>query len=139
MEIKELLGKTLTAINVNEKNGRDTIHFVVEGGNDYVMYHKQDCCESVSIDDINGDLDDLIGSPIMFADSATADDWDYSPFFDDDDYDNNSCTWTYYKLATIKGYVDICWYGSSNGYYSESVDFEEVGSEDDLSGIKQNN
>ena len=138
MEIKELLGKTLTAINVNGKNGRDTIHFVVEGGNDYVMYHKQDCCESVSIDDINGDLDDLIGSPIMIAE-VNANDWAYSPSFDDDYDDDNSCTWTYYKLATIKGYVDIRWYGSSNGYYSESVDFEEVGSEDDLSGIKQNN
>ena len=135
MDIKAMLGKTLTAINVNGRNGRDTIHFVVEGGNDYVMYHEQDCCESVSIDDINGDLDDLIGSPIRVAEQNTSD-WAYSPNFDED---GDSCTWTFYKLATIKGYVDIRWYGSSNGYYSEYVDFAEVGSEDDWSGIKQNN
>ena len=128
-EIKDLIGKVLTEV----KNNNDELIFVCDNGKQYKMLHQQDCCESVSIDDINGDLQDLVGSPIILAEEASnevlkfkSDGW-YSKKDNEGNYDSESCTWTFYKLATIKGYVDIRWFGESNGYYSESVDFIEVG------------
>lgn len=112
-EISVLKGKTLTKI---EKKGNDELFFHTTEGEVYRMFHYQDCCESVSIEDIIGDLDDLIGEPIAMAEEIV------ERGEDDDGWD--SVTWTFYKFATVKGYVTIRWYGSSNGYYSESVDFE---------------
>lgn len=136
-EITDLIGKVLTEV-INQDN--DELIFVCEDGKKYKMYHGQDCCESVSIDDINGDLQDLVGSPITLAEEVSNEDFEnaftakfknvegsYSKKDDEGNYEPESCTWTFYKLATIKGYVDIRWYGESNGYYSESVNFIEVG------------
>ena len=111
-----LVGKTL--VSVDAKEGADTALLVCSDGSRYRMSHVQDCCESVIINDVVGDVDDLIGSPILMAEESTS---DQSP---EGLYSNpESQTWTFYKLATIKGYVTIRWWGTSNGYYSESVDF----------------
>lgn len=115
-DISVLLGKTLEKITVADSE----IVFRVSGNNDeqYKLYHRQDCCESVYIEDIIGSLSNLIGSPILMAEEI-------GNYQNLDEY-SNSKTWTFYKLATIKGYVTICWIGTSNGYYSESVDFCQI-------------
>ena len=121
--VSELLGKILTHIEVGPDN--DEIIFTSDDGTQYKMYHEQDCCEDVSIDDINGDLNCLLNSPILQAEESTNDDNPKSEW-------EGSWTWTFYKLATIKGYVTIRWYGASNGYYSESVDFVRLDKEVNL-------
>jgi hypothetical protein len=115
-----LAGKTLAAIN---KEGDGRLVFVCTDGYVYGMDHQQDCCESVTIDDITGDLADVIGSPLLIAEERSSDENPQGiaiPEYQD------SFTWTFYELATNKGSVTIRWYGESNGYYSESVDFYKI-------------
>lgn len=70
--------------------------------------------DDVYIEDIVGDLNDLIGTPMLMAEMSTNSD---PPA---EDYDS-SYTWTYYRFESAKGHVDVRWYGTSNGYYSEEV------------------
>jgi len=115
-EVGELLGQVLTKCTRFNEFGDDVIEFVTESGQTYRMGHIQDCCESVNIEEIEWELSFLENSPISLAE-VTSNQMD-------SDYDSQ--TWTFYKFATQKGYVDIRWKGQSNGYYSEAVNFEEV-------------
>lgn len=117
MSISDLMGKTLTKIT---QNGDDELVFEAGDGTTYRMWHRQDCCEFVEIDDICGDLADLLESPILRAEERESED---PP---EGRTNGESDTWTFYELATIKGSVTIRWHGSSNGHYSESVDFQQV-------------
>lgn len=88
----------------------------------YVFSHHQDCCESVYIESIVGDIEDLVNTPILIAEESAGD----TPADHVFEYEPESYTWTFYKFATFKGYVDIRWLGTSNGYYSESVNVEHT-------------
>jgi hypothetical protein len=116
MEFSDLLGKTL--ISVRGAPGDDEIVFKTSDGGKYRLLHDQDCCESVLVEDVIGDYGDLLGTPLLMAEEVSNAD---GPERGDDSY-----TWTFYKLATVNGYVTIRWYGSSNGYYSEKVSFEVI-------------
>lgn len=129
-EFSDLIGKTLIAVrNVDDQE------IIFETGDEvFKLYHGQDCCESVTVESITGDLQDLIGTPILVAEERS--DTDDPPDISEQRvekiakgdywYDADSQTWTFYTLRTIKGSVDIRWYGHSNGYYSEHVDFGKV-------------
>ena len=82
---------------------------------------RQSVCESVTIEDITGDLNDLIGTPITKAEESTS--GENPPDIKNKNFQDSSFTWTFYQFATVRGYVTGRWYGESNGYYSERVDF----------------
>lgn len=119
-DISLLLHKILTKIEVEER-WKGHVTFTTTNGEQYKMYHAQDCCERVYLEDVVGDFDDLIGSPIGRAEKRTSGEPEpgQSPPEDRDTAE----TWTYYELATNKGSVTLRWFGSSNGYYSTEVDF----------------
>jgi hypothetical protein len=113
VEIKELIGKILTAVEVDP----EVIVLECNDGSTYRMHHYQDCCERVTVEDVVGDISDIIGSPLLEAEEVIS-------LKNPDGIDKgcqDSFTWTFYKFGTIKGHLTIRWYGESNGYYSERV------------------
>ena len=117
--INVLVGKTLVSVT-QDKNV--TLDFEDSDGQKYQMYYEPDCCASAWIEDVVGDLQDLVGTPIVMAEESTNSDDPYP----ESDYQPDSYTWTYYKLATVKGYVTVRWFGQSNGYYCETATFRRV-------------
>lgn len=113
----ELIGHTLIDIEVLKNTDKGDVIKFVGSGFTYIMWHDQQCCENVTIKEIVGDLKDLIGSPLVQAEEVVK---------KGKSSDDMSDTWTFYKFATIKGYVTITWYGEFNGYYSEEVDFGDI-------------
>ena len=117
-----LKGLTITSIEDLEEDS-ELVVFKTSEGRRFEMYHSQDCCESVSIEDVCGDVNDLLNSPILLAEEETSDE---DPIDVDKEYHDHLYCWTFYKLSTFKGDVTIRWYGESNGYYSVGVNFIEI-------------
>ena len=123
--MQELIGKVITKIKLDgvdldecgEITENEEVLFYCSDSTIYKMYHEQDCCEYVRLYDVSGDMGLLIDSAITMAEKATSE-----GMFDS--------TWTFYKFATVKGYVTLRWLGESSGYYSEEVDFIKLESEE---------
>ena len=120
-EFSVLTGETIVKIEGLE-TGSSEVKIKTESGRDFVLFHDQDCCESVSLNEIHGDKEDILNYPILFAEESTNQ--------DNPPEDADSFTWTFYRLQTIKGSLQLRWLGESNGYYSESVSFYEGISEE---------
>lgn len=115
VEISDMVGRTFETISIiDDPDVPNEIYFEDKQGR-FTFYHEQDCCEGVYIESIVGNPLDLVMGEMLIAEEVVN---------HHSDEDGDSCTWTFYKFATFKGYVDIRWVGSSNGYYSESVDLK---------------
>lgn len=109
----ELEGHILRGFEATDEE----IIFTIDDGQRYKLYHEQECCEEVYVEDICGDPKLMIGEKILMAHEASK-----RGKHNDDD----TCTWTFYLLRTNTESVTIRFYGTSNGYYSESADFRMI-------------
>ena len=117
--LEQLVGKTITKIEGLEVYSYE-VTFHCSDGSVFKMYPDDDSflygnAIDISIEDVCGDVDCLIGAEIVKAEEKRSEKkgngW------------NDPQVWTFYTLATVKGYVDIRWYGTHNGYYSAEVSF----------------
>lgn len=118
----ELRGKIVTAIS---QKGNHEITITTEDAA-YRMSHHQDCCESVHVHSVVGDLQWLVGLPLVVTEETVIrDTQDWPADMEKPDY-LDSWTITIYSFATALAKVQIRWLGESNGYYSESVDIDRI-------------
>lgn len=113
---EQLVGATIESITGLDV-GSELVTFYTDCGK-FLMYHGQSCCENVQIVDIDGDSQDIIGTPVFVAEECRS---SYPG-----PNNEESGTWTFYRITTKKGLVVIRWLGTSNGHYSESVSFVEA-------------
>jgi hypothetical protein len=109
VEIESLIGEIIKDITYDNQS----ISFFTDK-NVFKFEHHQHCCESVYLQDVIGDLSDLIDSPIALAECRT------------DEQEDGRLKYTFYHLGTIKGRVDIRFNGSSSEYYSMDVDITKM-------------
>ena len=101
ISIRKLKGKMIADISKreNEYGEVEALLFKLSDGSVYEMSHaEQDCCERVYVEDICGELSDLIESPILMAESASR--------TIKHKYKDEQSQWTFYKIGTIKGDVE---------------------------------
>lgn len=113
-EFDELLGRCLYRATASD----DEMKLYLTPSHYVKFYHDQSCCESVYIEDVCGDLEDLVGSPLLVAEEVSG--------YTGPELDYESYTWTFYRFGTRRGSVTVRWLGTSNGYYSESVQVEVI-------------
>lgn len=110
-DVADLQGAVLSCIERARVSGGDALHFTATDGRVWTMRHIQDCCETVFLESVSGDLGDLVGTPILVAEENTnAEGHDPTAF------------WTFYKFTTIKGHVTLRWCREKS-YYCTDVDF----------------
>lgn len=131
-KIDVLKGKTLVEVKRSVYDSNDALFFKTADGEFYIMTHNQECCENVCINDICGDFADLLNEEILTAEELNND------YPADEGRIENTYTWTFYHLATFHRDVSIRWFGTSNGYYSESAEFYKISEEDYNAHVNRN-
>lgn len=119
-KFENLKGKILTKF----EHYLGDLYFTDSKGAKYKMSHDSVCCESVWLEDVCGDLNDILDQELLLAECVTQNLSNKELNQCEIDNTDDCAQWTFYKLATLKNSVTLRWVGASNGYYSIDVDFE---------------
>ena len=114
-QFKNMIGRTMSSCVGLEPSSEEVI-FLATDGSTFKFHHWQSCCENVSVEDVIGDVADLLDSPMLGAEEISEEE----PYAGSESY-----TWTFYRFWTAKGTVTVRWLGTSNGYYGEEVSYAE--------------
>lgn len=94
VDVEEMLNQTFTLVRATN----DTVTFENDKVR-YTLYHQDDCCESVYVEDIIGDLEDLENLPLLISREDTNAE-------DPGTCQGESYTWTFYNFAILQGLCD---------------------------------
>lgn len=120
-QIEDMVGLVFTKVISDS----ESVTFYLTDNDYFIFKHLQNCCESVYLEDICGDLSDLENTPMVVAEEL------YSPpEYQDEDTDYGIRRWTFYNFRTNKGTVSLRFCGTSNGYYSVGVNVLRYKTED---------
>lgn len=115
--MKELIGKKITGLRINED--QSVLAFDTDQG--VIVYEARgDCCSETWFADITG-VGQLIGGTVQTADRVSMDGYNVEDGRARQEYDEAYG----YKLTTDKGYVDLVFRNSSNGYYGGWIQLRE--------------
>jgi hypothetical protein len=112
--MKELIGKKITGLRINE----DQSVLVFDTDQGAIAYDAfGDCCSETWFADITG-VSALLGGIVQTADEVGMEGYNVEDGRTRQEWDEAYG----YKLTTDKGYADIVFRNSSNGYYGGSID-----------------
>jgi hypothetical protein len=111
-----LVGEVLDAVDIDREENQ--ILLTTRSGRRFLVYHEQDCCETVAMHWQDGSFDKLIGKPIIEARDIAID-------TSEEAIDSSQTTTTLIFRVDDQTVISR-WIGDSNGYYSESVDIAEL-------------
>ena len=125
--MKELIGKKINSLRIN--NDQSVLVFDTDHG--AVAYAVcGDCCSESWFADIIG-VNELLGGTVQTVDEVSMEGYNV-----EDGRTRQECDEAYgYKLTTNKGYIDIVFRNSSNGYYGGEIGLMDGELPADMSAI----
>lgn len=115
-KFEELLGKTLVKVESNVDESLHYVTFETKDGIYRLQGDRGECSDDITyIESVDGDLQDLVQAECVKS----------SHYNGNEAHETHQ--WCFYKLATVKGSVTICWREVNSGYYTVDVDFNFEG------------